>query len=172
MRIALRIQVMYHAAKKMVNHTQYIYMQVCVDVKSTVFRGAGVTCTVACFPHYCPFNIIKSHAVRCLELTHWEDTCWVEQAGVLCPICSIPGHLPCVHQVTNHSYTTTTLKRFSYLFSILPFMLTHCTFSRPQTSGSGNLSLTPSAGWPSGSGSRCNRNSATWSGMFMKTQKK
>ncbi len=34
-----------------------VHLQVCAGVKSIVFRGAGVTCTVPCFPYYCPLII-------------------------------------------------------------------------------------------------------------------
>ena len=40
---------------------------------------------------------------RCLETSHWEDTCWVSATEVTCTTCNLPGHLPCIHQVT-HKY--------------------------------------------------------------------
>lgn len=52
---------------------------------------------------------------RCLESTHWEDACWVEAAHVLCPICSIPGHLPCVHQATDFRQRKLVIDTFGWL---------------------------------------------------------
>jgi len=52
---------------------------------------------------------------RCLEATHWEDACWVEAAHVLCPICSIPGHLPCVHQATDFRQRKLVIDTFGWL---------------------------------------------------------
>lgn len=52
---------------------------------------------------------------RCLESSHWEDACWVEAAHVLCPICSIPGHLPCVHQATDFRQRKLVIDTFGWL---------------------------------------------------------
>jgi len=52
---------------------------------------------------------------RCLESSHWEDVCWVEQAKVQCPICNIPGHLPCVHQATDFRQRKLVIDTFGWL---------------------------------------------------------
>jgi len=52
---------------------------------------------------------------RCLESTHWIDDCWVEAAHVLCPICNIPGHLPCVHQATDFRQRKLVIDTFGWL---------------------------------------------------------
>jgi len=52
---------------------------------------------------------------RCLETSHWEDACWVEAAHVLCTICSIPGHLPCIHQATDFRQRKLVIDTFGWL---------------------------------------------------------
>jgi len=52
---------------------------------------------------------------RCLETSHWEDACWVEAAHVLCPVCSVPGHLPCVHQATDFRQRKLVIDTFGWL---------------------------------------------------------
>jgi len=52
---------------------------------------------------------------RCLETSHWEDACWVEAAHVLCPVCNIPGHLPCIHQATDFRQRKLVIDTFGWL---------------------------------------------------------
>jgi len=52
---------------------------------------------------------------RCLETTHWEDTCWVEAARVQCPVCNVPGHLPCIHQATDFRQRKLVIDTFGWL---------------------------------------------------------
>jgi len=52
---------------------------------------------------------------RCLETSHWEDACWVEAAHVLCTVCSIPGHLPCIHQATDFRQRKLVIDTFGWL---------------------------------------------------------
>ena len=52
---------------------------------------------------------------RCLETSHWEDACWVEAAHVLCPVCNVPGHLPCVHQATDFRQRKLVIDTFGWL---------------------------------------------------------
>jgi len=52
---------------------------------------------------------------RCLETDHWEDECWVLSASVLCPICSVPGHLPAIHQATDYRQRKLVIDTFGWL---------------------------------------------------------
>jgi len=52
---------------------------------------------------------------RCLETTHWEDNCWVDATHVLCPICSVPGHLPAIHQATDFRQRKLVIDTFGWL---------------------------------------------------------
>ena len=52
---------------------------------------------------------------RCLETSHWEDECWVEASAVTCPICSLPGHLPCIHQATDFRQRKLVIDTFGWL---------------------------------------------------------
>lgn len=52
---------------------------------------------------------------RCLEPDHGEDECWVLTAGVLCPVCSVPGHLPAIHQTTDYRQRKLVIDTFGWL---------------------------------------------------------
>ena len=72
---------------------------------------------------------------RCLESTHWEDSCWVNEQEVckriaekckqladfvlilqiFCNICSLPGHLPCVHQTNDFRQRKLVIETFGWL---------------------------------------------------------
>jgi len=52
---------------------------------------------------------------RCLDTTHWEDSCWVEPGHVLCTVCSVPGHLPCVHQARDFRQRKLVIDTFGWL---------------------------------------------------------
>ena len=52
---------------------------------------------------------------RCLETSHWEDECWVEASAVTCPVCSLPGHLPCIHQATDFRQRKLVIDTFGWL---------------------------------------------------------
>ena len=52
---------------------------------------------------------------RCLETSHWEDECWVEASAVTCPVCNLPGHLPCIHQATDFRQRKLVIDTFGWL---------------------------------------------------------
>ena len=52
---------------------------------------------------------------RCLETTHWEDQCWVEATAVICHVCNLPGHLPCIHQATDFRQRKLVIDTFGWL---------------------------------------------------------
>merc|ERR1712083_34117 len=52
---------------------------------------------------------------RCLESSHWEDSCWVNEQEVFCNICTLPGHLPCVHQTNDFRQRKLVIETFGWL---------------------------------------------------------
>jgi len=52
---------------------------------------------------------------RCLETSHWEDNCWVNEQEVFCNICTLPGHLPCVHQTNDFRQRKLVIETFGWL---------------------------------------------------------
>ena len=52
---------------------------------------------------------------RCLETSHWEDQCWVSATSVTCPVCSLPGHLPCIHQASDFRQRKLVIDTFGWL---------------------------------------------------------
>uniref|UniRef100_A0A0K2UEB2 CCHC-type domain-containing protein n=1 Tax=Lepeophtheirus salmonis TaxID=72036 RepID=A0A0K2UEB2_LEPSM len=52
---------------------------------------------------------------RCLEVSHWEDQCWVNDTEVFCNVCSLPGHLPCVHQTNDFRQRKLVIETFGWL---------------------------------------------------------
>ena len=63
---------------------------------------------------------------RCLETSHWEDECWVEASAVTCPICNLPGHLPCIHQATDFRQRKLVIDTFGWLPFKEWFQVTIC----------------------------------------------
>ena len=67
---------------------------------------------------------------RCLETSHWEDQvspapctvshtsvlqCWVSPTQMLCSICSVPGHLPCIHHTGDFRQRKLVIDTFGWL---------------------------------------------------------
>ncbi|TRY74492.1 hypothetical protein TCAL_15654 [Tigriopus californicus] len=64
-------------------------------------------CTAELHPgNWCP---------RCLENTHWEDGCWVNEQQIFCTICTLPGHLPCVHETSDFRQRKLIVETFGWL---------------------------------------------------------
>eukprot|EP00095_Tigriopus_kingsejongensis_P000575 maker-scaffold372_size192401-snap-gene-0.45 protein:Tk00575 transcript:maker-scaffold372_size192401-snap-gene-0.45-mRNA-1 annotation:"hypothetical protein SPRG_04597" len=52
---------------------------------------------------------------RCLDKAHWEDGCWVNEQQIFCTICTLPGHLPCVHETSDFRQRKLIVETFGWL---------------------------------------------------------